>query len=208
MVAAVVFVLRAVMVVRHGPRQGVSRLDAPLWSCKLGDMRTLMLLRHAKSSWDDPDLGDHERPLNKRGTRDASRMGALIADLELTPDVVLCSDAVRARATLTLVLSALGGEAPQVNVEPRLYLAEPAAIMELVRALPAECRRCLVVAHNPGIHSLALEMTGSGERKAVAALAVKFPTGALAVIDLDADTWRGTRPGTGRLRRFAQPKEL
>jgi phosphohistidine phosphatase len=171
-------------------------------------MRTLLLLRHAKSSWDDPELDDHERPLNKRGTRDASHMGELIGERGLAPDAVLCSDAVRTRATLTLVLAAAGARPARIQIQPRLYLAEPPAIIELVRALPAECQRCLVVGHNPGIHALALGLTGSGERKALAALAIKFPTGGLAVIDLDVEGWGDVRPGAGALRLFTSPKDL
>lgn len=171
-------------------------------------MRTLILLRHAKSSWDDPELDDHERPLNRRGTKDAPRMGEAMAALGLAPDVVLCSDAVRTRATLTLVLSVLGRHPPRVSIEPRLYLAEPAAIMELVRALPADDRQCLVIGHNPGIHALALELTGTGDRKLLAALATRFPTAGLAVIDLDASSWKDVRPGMGRLREFAGPKDV
>lgn len=171
-------------------------------------MRTLSLLRHAKSSWDDPDHGDHERPLNKRGTRDAPRMGRFMAEQGIIPDIVLCSDAVRARATLTLVLAELSPAAPNVRIEPRLYLAEPTAIVEIVARLEPEIGHCLLVGHNPGMHATALELTGAGERKALAALASKFPTAGLAVIDLDVATWRDIRPGGGRLRLFVGPKTI
>ncbi len=192
---------------QRGRGVSVWELDVGPCACKLIAMRTLLLLRHAKSSWDDPELDDHERPLNKRGTRDATRMGELISELGLAPDAVLCSDAVRTRATLALVLAAVGERPSRIQIEPRLYLAEPQAIMELVRAVPADCRRVLVVAHNPGIHALALGLTGSGDRKALSALAIKYPTAGLAVIDLDAEGWRDVRPGSGALRLFTSPKE-
>src|SRR4051812_49332739 len=107
-------------------------------------MRTLMLLRHAKSSWDDSALGDHERPLNKRGTRDGARIGKYMADNGLGPDLVLCSDAVRARATLTLLLPAFAGATPEVVFDPRLYLAEPPAILEVLAKAEATHRQCLI----------------------------------------------------------------
>src|SRR4051794_15180753 len=106
-------------------------------------MRTLLLLRHAKSNWDATGLDDHERPLNKRGVRDAPVMGSYIEAEGLRPELVLCSDAVRARATLTLVLQALGPPAPEVRYEPRLYLAEPAAIVEVLLHVEAKVERCL-----------------------------------------------------------------
>ncbi len=171
-------------------------------------MRTLLLLRHAKSAWDAAGLDDHERPLNKRGVRDAPVMGSYIAAQELRPDLVLCSDAVRARATLTLVLQALGAPSPAVRYEPRLYLAEPAAIVEVVSRIDPAVRRCLVVGHNPGMHALALGLVGEGDRRDISALAMKYPTAGLAVIDFDELAWNELKPGTGRLRAFVSPKLL
>lgn len=171
-------------------------------------MRKLLLLRHAKSSWDDPCLDDHERPLNKRGTRDASRVGAWICEQELRPDVVLCSDAVRTRATLAIVLAELGGAAPSVSFEPRLYLAEPPAIIEVLKRAPDEAMRCMVVGHNPGLHALALGLSGGGGKKDLAALAMRMPTAALAVVELEIDSWSALRPGIGRLAAFVTPRDL
>ncbi len=171
-------------------------------------MRTLSLLRHAKSSWDDPTQGDHERPLNKRGTRDAERIGRFMFEQAIAPDLMLCSDAVRTRATLTLVLAELGGDPPRVLVEPRLYLAQPAAILEILTRLEPEVGHCMLVGHNPGMHATALELSGAGDRKTLATLATKFPTAGLAVIDLDVATWNDIRPGVGRLRLFVGPKTL
>jgi phosphohistidine phosphatase len=171
-------------------------------------MRTLLLMRHAKSGWDDPTLDDHERPINRRGTRDASRMARYMAGAGLIPDVVVCSDAVRTRATLTLLLAEWPGPAPAITYDANLYLAEPAGIMVAVGHLDAVAHRCLVLAHNPGIHALTLGLTGSGDRKAVAGVATRFPTSALAVIDLDVDDWKAIKPGSGRLRAFVYPKVL
>jgi phosphohistidine phosphatase len=171
-------------------------------------MRTLLLLRHAKSAWDLVGLADHERSLNKRGVRDAPLMGGYIARHDLRPELVVCSDAVRARATLTLVLPALGGASPEVRYEPRLYLAEPAAIVEVLHRIDLAVQRCLVVGHNPGMHALALGLVGGGERKDISALAMKFPTAGLAVIDFEDRAWNEIKPGTGRLRAFVSPKVL
>lgn len=171
-------------------------------------MRTLLLLRHAKSAWDLAGLDDHERPLNKRGVRDAPVMGTFIASHDLRPDLILCSDAVRARATLTLALQAMGQPSPTVRYEPRLYLAEPAAIVEVLSRVEPQVARCMVVGHNPGMHALALGLVGDGDRKDIADLAMKFPTAGLAVIDFEDRAWDGIKPATGRLRTFVAPKLL
>jgi phosphohistidine phosphatase len=171
-------------------------------------MLTLSLLRHAKSSWDDPELEDHERPLAKRGTKDAPRIGAFMAAEKLKPDYVLCSGAVRARATLTLVLAELPGRPPEITYDDEIYLAEPPRLLSRLAKVRASAHHVLMVGHNPGLHALALTMTGSGERKALAALAGKFPTGSLAVIEFEAGSWSDIKPGSGRLRLFATPRRL
>ena len=171
-------------------------------------MRTLMLMRHAKSSWATPGLDDHERPLNKRGVKEAPRIGAYLAKNGLCPDLVLCSDAARTRATLSLVLSALGGTAPKVMFEPRLYLAEPAAITEVLARVEPAAMRVLVIGHNPGLHALALWLVGDGSAETIAELSMKFPTCALAVIDIERRGWESLEPGTGRLRHFVVGKHL
>lgn len=171
-------------------------------------MRTLLLLRHAKSTWDDPTLDDHERPLNKRGAKEAPRIGAWIAERQLRPDIVLCSDAVRTRATLSLVLAAMGGQAPAVRFEPRLYLAQPPGVLEALGRVEPAAERCLVVGHNPGLHALALGLVGDGNAKDIARLAMGFPTAALAVLELPAHTWKSLEPGSGRLAALVTGKEL
>lgn len=171
-------------------------------------MRTLLLLRHAKSSWDDPDLSDHERPLNKRGTTDAPRIGGWMRDNGLMPEAVLCSGAVRARATLALVLADLKGTAPAITYDESLYLAEPEAILDRIRKVPADVGTLLVVGHNPGLQMLALSLAGGGDRKALAALAEKLPTAGLAVLELDGASWTPIAYGGCRLRSFVTPKRL
>lgn len=171
-------------------------------------MLTLLLLRHAKSSWDDLTLDDFDRPLNKRGTKAATLIGAHLARHALIPDLVLCSPAVRTRATLTLVLAELPGEAPRVVFDPSLYLADTETLLERLRAVAPHKRTVLLVAHNPGIHALALELTGGGKREDLQALAMQFPTAALAHLSFEADNWRRIAPAGGALLEFVLPRRL
>jgi phosphohistidine phosphatase len=171
-------------------------------------MLTLLLLRHAKSSWDDPQLDDHDRPLAKRGVRDAARIGSYIMEHDLTPDLVLCSDAVRTRATLTLVLSRLGTATPLIAYDRALYLAEPAGILGRIAEVDASSSRVMVIWHNPGMHALALGLTGAGSSKSLSQLALRFPTAALAVIEFDVGGWDRVKARQGTLRAYVSPKGL
>lgn len=170
-------------------------------------MLTLSLLRHGKSSWDDPDLDDFDRPLAKRGAKAAAAMGRYLARENLKPDLVLCSSAVRARATLALVLPELGLPAPEVVYDDALYLATPAVLLGRLRKLDGAVKHVLLVGHNPGLHALALELTGDGNRRNISALATKFPTAGLAVIGIPGGRWDALRPASGRLERFVTPRE-
>lgn len=171
-------------------------------------MRTLSLLRHAKSSWDDPDLSDHERGLNGRGLRDAPRIGRFMRKHGLVPDLVLCSDAVRTQETLRLVVAEWGEAGAKVVYDPALYLAEPVGILKVLAKVQARIGHCLVVGHNPGLHDLGISLAETGDPHAHADLSAKFPTAALAVIDLPVDGWARIRPGTGHLRLFVVPRAL
>ena len=143
-------------------------------------MKTLLLLRHAKSSWNDPELEDHDRPLNKRGKRTAPLMGALLQDESLVPDLILCSSAVRAYNTALLVAEACdyGGEIKETR---RLYLAEPRTYVEVLRKVAEEYERVLVVGHNPGIEALLQGLTQE---------AMTMPTAALAYVELPLKRWK------------------
>ena len=174
----------------------------------LAGMLKLSLLRHAKSSWDDPELPDHDRPLARRGTRDAPRMGARMLADGLVPDLIMCSGAVRARATLTMVLAEWAQARPRIVYDDALYLAEPRALLARLATLGGTCQHVLLVGHNPGLHALALELTGAGERRELAHLALGFPTAALASIEFAAGRWGEIAPGQGRLRLFVTPKQL
>lgn len=171
-------------------------------------MLTLSLLRHAKSSWDDLELDDFERPLAKRGVTAAPEMGRAMRDLQLKPDLVLCSTSVRTRATLALVLLELGPPPPQVEYDDKLYLATPAAMLARLRKVNDTHRHVMIVGHNPGTHALALELTGAARREDMADLASKFPTAGYANITFEADRWRDVKSGTGRLVVFMTPRKL
>jgi phosphohistidine phosphatase len=167
---------------------------------------TLSLFRHAKSAWNTPAARDFERPLAPRGEKAAPAMGRFMADNGLEPEIVLCSTAARARQTLELALPAFRGE-PEIRHADALYHAGPKAMLERVRALPGACAHAMIVGHNPGMQALAAELAGGGDANALAALAGKFPTAALAVIDFEAG-WSDIKAGGGNLRLFMTPKQL
>jgi phosphohistidine phosphatase len=170
-------------------------------------MLTLSLLRHAKSSWDDAELQDFDRPLSKRGESAGPRMGAYMAEQGLNPDLIICSPAVRARQTLDLVLPRLVGD-PTVTFEDNFYLAAPSVMLARIRQIEANVRHAMIVGHDPGMHGLALELSGSGEAENLNALAAKFPTAGLAVIGFKVRDWSKIGPGKGRLQLFVTPKML
>lgn len=166
-------------------------------------MKTLLVLRHAKSSWKDGGLPDHDRPLNDRGKRDAARMGQLLHELALIPDLVVTSTARRARATAKAVARA-AGFAGEIDERDDLYAADPETILHLTSAFPDAATRILLVGHNPGMEVFVSALAGE---------AVAMPTAALARLDFDVDAWRhldtfGTARVLCRLRGHWLPKEL
>jgi phosphohistidine phosphatase len=172
-----------------------------------GGMLTLSLLRHAKSSWDDPRLEDFDRPLSERGREAAPRMARFMAANEVLPEVVLCSPSVRTRQTLELVLPHLL-PAPAVAFEDALYLASASLLLQRLRRVAGSVSHLMIVAHDPGLHQLAGELAGSGDPQLLDPLARKLPTGGLAVIDFQAQAWSKVRAGAGNLRIFMTPKRL
>lgn len=162
-------------------------------------MKTLLLMRHAKSSWDDEGLSDHERPLNKRGRRDAPRMGQLLRQQNLTPDLLIASTARRAADTAAAVGDA-SGYAGDVRLEPSLYATGPEAYLSVLRTLPDEASTVLVIGHNPGMETLLEELTGAAEH---------LPTAAVAQVALPLDRWRDLDDAVrGRLMGQWQPRDV
>lgn len=171
-------------------------------------MLTLSLLRHAKSSWANPELDDHERPLAKRGAKAIPALAKFIRQEKLRPSLVLCSDAMRTRATLALLLAEIGPPTPRVLYDDALYLASPDAIRTEIGRIDSSDAHVLVVGHNPGLHALALELVGEGDRKALALLAQEFPTGALVVFSFDIASWKDLKRASGHLEHFTTPRRL
>lgn len=168
-------------------------------------MKTLTLLRHAKSDWTDEVVRDFDRPLNDRGRRAARTMGAYMAAEGLTFDLVLASPAVRVVATLDALEQGLGRTLNRVY-DPNIYLAPASTLLELVQGTDASVERLLLVGHNPGLEEFALEIAdGDATSPMRREVEVKYPTATLAEIALDG-TWRDT--GGGRITRFVRPRDL
>jgi phosphohistidine phosphatase len=170
----------------------------------------LLLLRHAKSL-QDAILKDKDRPLNSRGRSDAPRMGSYMHHRQYLPELVLCSPAKRTLETWELVAPELDG-APDVRFQDALYLAPAATIEKIVRAVAADVQTLLVIGHNPGLEDLARAVTrppqSSWEKKFGDELREKFPTGALAVLQFETDSWSMIERKSGTLADFARPKAL
>jgi phosphohistidine phosphatase len=169
-------------------------------------MHQLLLLRHAKSAWDDPSIGDHERPLNGRGRRAATAMGERMRALGLVPDMVLVSTARRTRETLERLEP--WAETPLIEPMEALYLAPAERVLDLVREVAETVRVLLVIGHNPGLHELAWHLARlSQDGDAVRRLEKGFPTAALAEFAVTGP-WRTLDRETARLLRFESPRTL
>jgi phosphohistidine phosphatase len=161
-------------------------------------MKTLLLMRHAKSSWADPGQPDFERPLNERGRHTAPVIGRFLVSRALKPEVVVCSPAERARETAALVLEA-AEQSPTVRYDARIYEANAARLVEVVKEIAEPDASALLVGHNPGMEELITLLTGERER---------MPTAALACVLFDLATWAEVAAQTGRLAWLVRPKEL
>jgi phosphohistidine phosphatase len=164
-------------------------------------MKTLLLLRHAKSSWKEHDLPDLDRPLNKRGKNDAPRMGKLLKDEDLIPDLILSSPAVRAKKTAELVAKACRYKG-EIVLNHSLYGAEPVAYLKILEGLSDEHMAALVVGHSPSVEETVEVLTGSPD--------VIMPTCALAQISLPIQNWAELKKQKikGKLLKVWRPKEL
>jgi phosphohistidine phosphatase len=161
-------------------------------------MKTLLLLRHAKSSKDDPALEDFDRPLNKRGKEDAKTIGKYISKKKLRPDLVISSPANRARQTTELVL-----KAADLKIDPqfdeRIYEASAQQLLKVVSEIEEDASAVMLVGHNPGFEELFEVLTGETTR---------LPTASLACIELAVDKWKQVRPEIGKLKWLISPKKL
>jgi phosphohistidine phosphatase len=188
------------MGVRGGARRGAAAQFSSLGQNRaaMTDAKRLLLLRHAKSSWDDPALADHDRPLAARGRKAAQLIGAYLRRERIPVSLVLCSSARRARETLELV-----DPSGELQIEPELYGASREQLHERVRQLPEASDSVMLIGHNPAIQELAASLAGDdGELTEQ-----KFPTGALAVLTFGGP-WRALRTGDAKLAAFVKPREL
>lgn len=174
-------------------------------------MKTLTLLRHAKSTWDDPVERDFDRPLNGRGRRAAARIGQWLRDEGLHDDAaafghVRASPAVRVRQTIEGVEDGLRRPlAPMFDA--RIYLASAVTLLDVVQGFEASAATALLIGHNPGLEDLLLLLTPDADPLRGEA-EIKYPTATLAVLDLTVDAWRDVQPGTATLRHFVRPRDL
>jgi phosphohistidine phosphatase len=168
--------------------------------------RQLLLLRHAKSAW--PDVADHERPLARRGCRDAPVAGRWLRAAGRVPDRVVCSTARRARETWRLAAAELDAS-PAVSFDQRVYGAAAGELLELARETAPGRRRLLIVGHNPAIQQLTLALVSAraGDAGVLERVRVKFPTAAIAVVEFSG-TWQGLGPEQTRLTAFVIPRDL
>ena len=167
-------------------------------------MRHVWLLRHAKSSWDDPGLADRDRPLAPRGVRGAAAMAGYLASVD-PPRLVLCSAGLRARQTLASVLPSLGTDL-EIRIEPELYTFDVDVLLARLRRLDDDVDSVMIVGHNPALEELALRLSAAGELRD--RLDQKFPTGALATIELPGERWASLGDPTGGITRFVTPRDL
>ena len=170
------------------------------------EVRTLHLMRHAKSSWDDTTIPDHDRPLAPRGARAARRIAAHLPSAGIRPALVLCSSARRTLQTLEALRPAFG-ETAEVSIESELYGADASEILERLRTIDPEIPEVLVIAHNPGLQDLAIELASEGDAALLEQLRAKFPTGALATFDFQV-SWAELGPGHAHLTHLVTPKQI
>ena len=170
-------------------------------------MLQLLLMRHAKSAWDLPDLDDYDRPLADRGIETAPRMAKEIATRGLTPHTVLCSAAQRARETLALALPHFKDGAT-IFISPALYEAEAPDLLIAVQGAGRAPSPLLLVGHNPALEDFARLLANDDGREDYRAMRMKFPTAAVAVIEFDGEDWSRIGPGYGQLVAFIRPRDL
>jgi phosphohistidine phosphatase len=170
-------------------------------------MKRLILFRHAKSSWTEPDLDDHDRPLNERGRLAAPLMGAWLAARGFAPDHVICSSSLRTRETWERARGALP-HAPDPEIAPRLYHADPETMLALLRAAPPAAGTVAMIGHQPGIGAFARKLANASTPPGCARAFQKFPTAACAAIDFEAEDWSAVAFGTGRFHAFGAPRDL
>ena len=169
-------------------------------------MKTLTLLRHAKSGWDDPVARDFDRPLNAKGKRAAAMVGRHMRSLGLAFDHAIASPAVRVAETLEQIESGYG-QAIVLTLDRRVYLASAATLLDVVHAFPSNADSALLIGHNPGLEDLVLLLVADGADPLRDAVEDKYPTASIAELQFEGD-WGDVAAGTARLTRFVRPRDL
>ena len=163
-------------------------------------MKTLTLVRHAKSSWNHPGLADFERPLNKRGERDAPRMGSRLAAQHIRPQIIVSSPAVRALTTAKVIASALGCQPAEIITDERVFHAYSDQLLDVIRGFDASFHHLMLVGHNPGLTDLVNQLAHAGISN--------IPTCGIVVIRFSVDRWRDVSDGAGEMLLFDYPKKI
>jgi phosphohistidine phosphatase len=172
-------------------------------------MKILTLFRHAKSDWkDSPVVADFDRPLSRRGQKAAPRMGALMRERGLRPDLILCSPSARTRETLILAQREAWDHAPETVFDQRLYHASAALLLQILREQQDSTGHIMLVGHNPELQSLAAQLLRADAKHGVEDLLDKFPTAALISMRFRIADWQTLQNGAGELDLFQTPKLL
>jgi phosphohistidine phosphatase len=169
-------------------------------------MKTLVLMRHAKSAWDNADLPDIDRPLSPRGQKAAPLMGERLKKAGYRPDIVLCSTAKRTRETLNLMAATLPKQA-KIQQFKELYMAVPREMLNIVAKSPDSAETVMLIGHNPGIGSLAAWLAGNGDSELLGKIRRKFPTAAIAVLTFEVAHWSELAGEGGTLAAFLRPRD-
>jgi phosphohistidine phosphatase len=168
-------------------------------------VRTIILLRHGKSSWSDPTLADLDRPLAPRGERATRRIAKYVRQKKIRPAIVLCSPSLRTRQTLEAIAPSLD-KGSSVEFVQELYGASEDELLRRLQALPESVDSAMLIGHNPGLQELALSLASRGTD--LKRLEEKFPTGALATLLVESRSWVDLRPGGGELVDYVVPRQL
>lgn len=169
-------------------------------------MITLYLLRHAKSGWEDTSLDDFDRPLAKRGLKEAAEVAELLRAQGYRPERIVCSTSLRTRETLAALLPVLSKDV-DIGLDHRVYEAEVDALVAVIRECGASAAALMLIGHNPGLEELADLLIGGGERNALRQLRDKIPPAGLAVIQFEVGSWADVEAGGGRLTAFHTPAD-
>jgi phosphohistidine phosphatase len=171
-------------------------------------MKTLTILRHAKSGWDDPVARDFDRPLNERGKKAARLMGAWMKSQEWTFDHIIASPAVRVIETLDHVVAGYG-KRMEPSWERRVYLASSATLMDVLREQSDGLQKVMMIGHNPGLEDLILDLVPEDTNTEIrGSIYEKFPTAAIAQLEIDIESWANIDRGKGRIINYMRPRDL